>query len=73
MAMKKSTGKRRRRRPSVAIGTWPTPERPGFRKKVSKKKRSPRAIDTVPLPEKPRARKKAVKKKTKRTPFRKKR
>ncbi len=63
MAKKTATKAQSGSKRSVAIGTWPTPERPQAKgKKVAKppaKRRTPgkrtadpRAIDTVPLPEK---------------------
>ncbi len=63
MKRKRQEGTKSVREASVAIGTWPTPEKPLSEEKLSTKGSSPRAIDTVPLPEKPlRPRKKAVKK-----------
>jgi hypothetical protein len=41
---------KKRAKPTTAIGTWPTPEKPRRR---TRRKTNPLAIDTVPLPEKP--------------------
>jgi hypothetical protein len=67
--MAKKTVSRKKRAPqrSVAIGTWPTPEKPvrnktrrggvatrqTRRRAPSKKTANPRGIDTVPIPDKP--------------------